>query len=57
MTNPSPRVPKEGVAKYPLRLPNGLYAALREKADQQGVSVNTLMAALLAGGIGWKLDR
>jgi hypothetical protein len=54
---PSDPVPAEGVAKYPLRLPHGLYEALRETADQQGVSVNTLMATLLAGSIGWTLDQ
>ncbi len=38
-----------------LRLPADLHAALANTAEQQGVSLNTLLIALLAGGIGWKL--
>jgi predicted HicB family RNase H-like nuclease len=31
-----------------------LHAALATEADRQGVSLNTLIVALLAGGIGWR---
>jgi predicted HicB family RNase H-like nuclease len=31
-----------------------LHAALATEAERQGVSLNTLIVALLAGGIGWK---
>jgi hypothetical protein len=50
-------VPERGSAKYPLRLPRGLYEQLRGIAEQEGVSVNTLMATLLAGAVGFTLDK
>ncbi len=37
-----------------MRLPVDLHAALAAEADRQGVSLNTLIVALLAGGIGWR---
>lgn len=40
-----------------LRLPTGLQAALAAEAQRQNVSVNTLMVALLAGGIGFKIEE
>ena len=43
-------------AKVLLRLPRGLHDQLRATAESQGVSVNSLLVALLAGGIGWKLE-
>ncbi len=36
-----------------VRLPVELHAALATEAERQGVSLNTLIVALLAGGIGW----
>jgi hypothetical protein len=36
-----------------LRLPRGLHEDLRATAGDQGVSLNTLLVTLLAGGIGW----
>jgi hypothetical protein len=36
-----------------VRLPSELHAALAVGAEDQGVSLNTLIVALLAGGIGW----
>lgn len=41
--------------KVNLRLPADLHEALGAEAERQGVSLNTLMVALLAGGIGFKL--
>lgn len=38
-----------------IRLPADLHVALIAEAERQGVSLNTLMVALLAGGIGFKL--
>jgi hypothetical protein len=49
-------VPAAGSAKVLLRLPRDLHAHLRVTAEAQGVSVNTLMATLLAGASGWTLD-
>jgi predicted HicB family RNase H-like nuclease len=37
-----------------VRLPAELHAALAAEAERQGVSLNTLLVALLAGGIGWR---
>lgn len=37
-----------------VRLPRELHDALAEQADAQGVSLNTLIVALLAGGAGWR---
>jgi hypothetical protein len=42
--------------KTTLRLPPALLEQLTQRAAEQGVSLNTLMVALLAGGIGFKLD-
>ena len=40
--------------QFRVRLPTELHAALAAEAARQGVSLNTLVATLLAGGIGWK---
>jgi predicted HicB family RNase H-like nuclease len=37
-----------------VRLPVELHAELAAEAERQGVSLNTLIVALLAGGIGWR---
>jgi hypothetical protein len=50
-------VPRAASAKYLLRLPHGLHAALKQQAAQEGVSLNTLMATLLAGTVGWQGPR
>jgi predicted HicB family RNase H-like nuclease len=39
-----------------LRMPTELHAQLALEAERQGVSLNTLLLTLLAGGIGFKLD-
>jgi HicB family len=39
-----------------VRLPGDLTERLRELAAQQGVSLNALMVALIAGSVGWRLD-
>ena len=38
-------------------MPVALHEALAKEADAQGVSLNTLIVALLAGGLGFKLTR
>lgn len=40
-----------------VRLPPALHEQLLALAKQQGVSLNQLAVALLAGGIGFKLDN
>jgi predicted HicB family RNase H-like nuclease len=42
-------------AKTQIRLPEALHEQLVAKAAEQGVSLNALMVALLAGGIGFTL--
>jgi len=41
--------------KTVVRMPPALHEQLAEQAAQQGVSLNQLIVALLAGGIGFKL--
>lgn len=47
----------EASGKLVLRLPPALHADLAKKAEQQHISLNTLLVALLAGGIGFKLAK
>jgi hypothetical protein len=44
-------------ARLNVRLPRALHQRLGAHARDQGVSLNTLMTALLAGGIGFKIDE
>jgi hypothetical protein len=39
-----------------VRLPRDLHEQLRYLANQQGVSLNTLVVGLLAGSVDWSLD-
>jgi predicted HicB family RNase H-like nuclease len=38
-----------------LRLPRDLHERVRQLADEQDVSLNTLLVALIAGSVGFKL--
>jgi hypothetical protein len=38
-----------------VRLPKGLAERVRELADEQGVSINTLLATIIAGSVGFDL--
>ncbi|MGO9955248.1 MAG: toxin-antitoxin system HicB family antitoxin [Solirubrobacteraceae bacterium] len=40
--------------QFRVRVPTDLHAALRAEAERQGVSLNTLVVAILAGGVGWR---
>lgn len=40
-----------------VRMPTGLHEQLAAEAKRQGVSLNTLLVTLLAGGIGFKLPE
>jgi predicted HicB family RNase H-like nuclease len=42
------------MADLHVRLPDDLQAELRIEAERQGVSLNQLIATLLAGGLGWQ---
>jgi Arc-like DNA binding domain len=39
-----------------VRLPDGLIERLRQRADEHGVSMNTLLVGLIAGSMGWRPD-
>lgn len=43
--------------RFEVRMPPALHARLAAHAAEQGVSLNQLMVALLAGGIGFKLSN
>jgi predicted HicB family RNase H-like nuclease len=40
-----------------VRLPADLHAALLQQAEKQGVSLNQLLVALLAGAVGFSLKK
>ena len=42
--------------QFRVRLPVALHEALAIEAERQGVSLNTLVVSLLAGGIGFRVD-
>jgi predicted HicB family RNase H-like nuclease len=43
--------------KFLVRLPVALHAELQRVAEEQGVSLNQLVTALLAGGVNFKLPN
>jgi predicted HicB family RNase H-like nuclease len=52
MPSGSPSPPRSGQLR--VRLPTELHEALAAEAARQGISLNTLIVSLLAGGIGWR---
>lgn len=53
---PEPRDPESYRGQFMVRLPSGLHRTLDRRANQEGVSLNHMVATLLAGGIGWTLN-
>lgn len=49
--------PTPGIRVLNVRLPDGLHAELKATAEKQGVSLNQLAVALLAGSISWRPGR
>lgn len=47
----------EASGKFVVRIPRALHAQLAAEAATQGVSLNQLVVALLAGGIGFKFEK
>ena len=43
--------------QFRVRLPKELHAALADRAQQEHVSLNTLIVALLAGAVSWQTER
>ena len=54
---PEPRDPESYRGQFMVRLPAGLHRTLDRRANQEGVSLNQMVATLLAGGIGWTMSR
>lgn len=46
----------EPQGKIHVRMPKALHADLLERKDEQGVSLNQLVVALIAGGMGFTLE-
>lgn len=44
-------------AKKLVTFPADLLAEIKRRADEQGVSANSLIVNLVAGGLHWKLPR
>jgi hypothetical protein len=40
-----------------IRIPASLIRALRERADQEQVSLNTLLIAIVAGALGYPIEE
>lgn len=49
-----PAVSGAASGKTNIRMPVGLHARLQDVAEEQGTSLNAIIVALLAGGVGWK---
>jgi len=49
---PEPRLLAEYSGKFNVRLPRSLHRRLAERAEEEGVSLNQLVVALLAEGLG-----
>ena len=52
--NPRMADQREHSGQFRVRVPVELHAALATETERQGVSLNTLIVALLAGGMGWR---
>ncbi len=50
---PAPAAEPEYSGQFRVRLPAELHGALAREAGHQGTSLNQLVVALLAGGLGW----
>ncbi|MBZ5725036.1 MAG: Arc family DNA-binding protein [Acidobacteriia bacterium] len=49
--------PSIAAAQWRQRLPRTLYSKLRKQAEQEGVSINSLVTAIIAEAIGAKQAR
>ena len=52
---PSPEMTQPRQSTH-VRLPRGLYERLLAETEIQGISMNGLIVALLAGSVGWTID-
>ncbi len=50
----SPRDTSRASGNISVRVPADLHVALIAEAERQGVSLNLLIATVLAGGVGWQ---
>ena len=49
-------MPQEAQPSIHVRLPPALHDQLRHAAEDQRISLNSLVVALLAAGVGWKVE-
>lgn len=50
-------IPTKDSSKVLVRLPPAMHERLKVTAAEQGMSINTWIAILLAGGLGFTLDE
>ena len=51
---PTPRAEDSYSGRFVTRIAAGLHASLAREAEKEGVSLNQLVSALLAGSVGWR---
>ena len=54
---PEPRAGESSSGRLLLRMPGSLHAELARLAEREGVSLNQMLVATLAGAIGWRRPR
>ncbi|HEY5262064.1 MAG TPA: toxin-antitoxin system HicB family antitoxin [Solirubrobacteraceae bacterium] len=53
-SSPGPRDTSRASGRIAVRVPSDLHIALIQEAERQGVSLNLLIATVLAGAVGWQ---
>jgi hypothetical protein len=53
-SSPGPRDTSRASGRIAVRVPSDLHVALIHEAERQGVSLNLLIATVLAGALGWQ---
>ena len=53
-SSPGPRDTSRASGRIAVRVPSDLHVALIHEAERQGVSLNLLIASVLAGAVGWQ---
>jgi hypothetical protein len=53
-SSPGPRDTSRASGRIVVRIPSDLHIALIQQAERQGVSLNLLIATVLAGAVGWQ---
>jgi len=53
-SSPGARDTSRASGRIAVRVPSDLHVALIQEAERQGVSLNLLIATVLAGAVGWQ---